>query len=94
MDALKPNTVTCEKGKDGHCRSKGMIGNVIYTSEMVNVTRCRRCKFYEQDSWAKIPGFPEPIIVAHDICKKWSGGCKTNPDGYCFMGVPKDDGNG
>ena len=69
------------------------MDGVVYTSERINVTRCRRCKFYEQDSWAKIPGFPEPIIVAHDCCSKW-GDRKVKPDGYCFLGKPRGQEDG
>lgn len=49
----------------------------------VKVIRCKECKYFEYDSVAKVDGIP--IIVAHEICKKWGDGCKTSEDGYCFL---------
>lgn len=62
--------------------------NVQYTSDRVDVVRCKQCAYYEADSWANLNGMP--IIVAHEICTKWSDGCKTSPDGFCFMGERKE----
>ena len=50
--------------------------------------KCKTCKFFEYDSVAKVDGIP--LIVAHEICKKWGEGCKTSEDGYCFMYEPKE----
>lgn len=44
---------------------------------------CKDCKHFESDSWMKVNGVP--LIVAHEICKKWGDGCKTSEEGYCFM---------
>ena len=49
--------------------------------------RCKDCKYFEYDSWAKVNGIP--LIVAHEICKRWGDGCKTKEDGYCFLFEPK-----
>jgi len=49
---------------------------------------CRDCKYFEYDSVAKVDGIP--LIVAHEICKKWGDGCKTREDGYCFLFEPKE----
>ena len=56
---------------------------------MIDVIRCRDCKYFERDSWARVNGIP--LIVAHEICRKWGDGCKTSPDGYCFMAERKED---
>lgn len=48
---------------------------------------CKDCKYFEYDSVAKVDGIP--LIVAHEICKRWSDGCKTSEDGYCFLFEPK-----
>lgn len=53
------------------------------------LVRCKDCKNFELNSWAKINGVP--LIVAHEICKAWSGGCKTDSNGYCFMGKRRQD---
>lgn len=50
--------------------------------------RCKDCKYFEYDSVAKVDGIP--LIVAHEICSKWGGGCKTKEDGYCFLYEPQE----
>lgn len=52
------------------------------------VRRCEDCKYFELDSWMNVNGIP--LIVAHNICKRWGDGCKTKADGYCFMFESKD----
>lgn len=54
------------------------------TADVVDVVRCKDCKYYELDSWANVNGIP--LIVAHQICKRWGYGCKTDENGFCFMG--------
>ncbi len=49
---------------------------------------CKDCKYFEYDSVAKVNGIP--IIVAHEICKRWGDGCKTKEDGYCFLFEPQE----
>ena len=49
---------------------------------------CKECKYFEYDNMAMVDGIP--IIVAHEICSKWGGGCKTREDGYCFMFEPQE----
>lgn len=60
------------------------------TVDAVPVVRCKNCKYFERNHFEKINGFPIPIIVAHEICTKWSEGCKTSSEGYCFMGERKE----
>lgn len=50
--------------------------------------RCKNCKYFEYDSVAEVNGIP--LIVAHEICKRWSGGCQTKEDGYCFLFEPQE----
>ena len=54
--------------------------------DAVEVVRCKDCKYFELNHW------DGPIITAHEICNKWADGCKTNKDGYCFLGERKTDG--
>ena len=49
---------------------------------------CKDCKYFEYDSVAKVDGIP--LIVAHEICNKWGGGCKSKEDGYCFLFEPQE----
>ena len=53
------------------------------------IGHCKDCKYFEYDSPAKVDGIP--LIVAHEICNKWGGGCKTNEDGYCFLFEPREN---
>lgn len=55
------------------------------TVDAVEVVRCKDCKHFELNHWDGI------IITAHEICNKWADGCKTNKDGYCFLGERKTD---
>ena len=56
------------------------------------IVRCKDCKYFELDHFEKVEEFPVPIIVAHEICMKWSDGCRTSKDGWCFMGERRTDG--
>lgn len=49
---------------------------------------CKDCKYFEYDSVAKVDGIP--LIVAHEICKRWGDGCKSKEDGYCFLFEPQE----
>lgn len=66
---------------------------INYIEQLPSVTpqqkigRCKDCKYFEYDSVAKVDGMP--LIVAHEICKRWGGGCKAKEDGYCFLFEPK-----
>lgn len=46
---------------------------------------CKDCKHYHEDFWGEVPNVPIPVIIAHEICEKWGGGCKTIPEGYCHF---------
>ena len=48
---------------------------------------CKNCKYFEYDTVAKVDGMQ--LIVAHEICKRWGDGCKTQEDGYCFLFEPQ-----
>jgi hypothetical protein len=54
------------------------------TIESTELIKCKHCKYYVEDVVNEvIPGVP--IIMGHNMCTKWGNGCKTDPDGYCFM---------
>lgn len=55
-----------------------------HIKKMIPLVRCKECKHYELDSLANVNGIP--LIVAHQICKRWGNGCKTDENGFCFMG--------
>ena len=61
------------------------------TVDAVQVIRCRDCKHYEvKDYWGNFGGVP--VLAASDVptCHKWSDGCVTEPNGYCFMVERRD----
>ena len=67
---------------------KSVIENAP-TIDAVEVVRCKDCKHFELDHFDRIGDIP--LITAHEICTKWSGGCKTSKDGFCFMGERKNN---
>ena len=54
-----------------------------------DVVLCKDCKHFKKDAWGEINGIP--LIVAHKVCMFWCGGCKTREDGFCFMGVKRNE---
>ena len=64
------------------------IGQLPSITPQPKTGHCKECKYFEYDSVAKVDGIP--LIVAHEICKKWGDGCKTKEDGYCFLFEPKE----
>ena len=55
------------------------------------IIHCKDCKYFEYDSVSEVDGVP--LIVAHEICKKWADGCKTREDGFCFMAERRENMN-
>ena len=53
------------------------------------LVRCKDCRYFETDHWEKVNEIP--LIVTHEICTRWGGGCKTAEDGYCFMAERKEE---
>lgn len=60
----------------------------IPAADVVEVVRCRDCRYFETDAWANVNGIP--IIVAHEMCRFWGGGYKTSSGAYCSYGVKRD----
>ena len=57
--------------------------------EEKELIRCKNCKYFEYDTVAKVDGVP--IIVGHEMCKRWGNGCKTSENGYCFLAEKKSE---
>lgn len=51
--------------------------------EQKELILCKDCKYFEYDTVAKVDGIP--LIVGHEMCKRWGDGCKTSENGYCFL---------
>lgn len=54
-------------------------------ADVVEVVRCKDCEYFDTDAWRTVDGVP--LIVAHNICRNWAGGCMTEPNGYCSFGT-------
>lgn len=58
----------------------GIEAIVFYRS----IVKCKDCKYFEYNA---MTNFEEiPLIMGHEVCMKWAGGCKSNENGFCFMG--------
>ena len=55
-----------------------------YVDKDKELVRCKECKHFEYNHVENVDGVP--IIVAHEICRFWSGGSKTSENGYCSFG--------
>ena len=65
-----------------------------YAARENDIVRCKNCKHFAiKDYWVDAP---LPVLVADKVptCTKWGRGCKTEPDGYCFMAERKDNEDG
>lgn len=58
-------------------------------SAQPEIIRCKDCKYFEYDHFENVGGIP--IIVAHEICKRWGNGVKTNENGFCFLADRRED---
>lgn len=52
------------------------------------IVRCKDCKYFELNHIEHVDGIP--LILAHQICTRWGNGCKTDDEGYCFMGERRE----
>lgn len=52
------------------------------------IIRCKDCKHFELNKPYVIQGVP---ILGHEVCDAWGDGCKTSPDGFCFMAESRQD---
>lgn len=72
------------------CRRES-IDMAIKALRQPQIVRCKDCKHFGiKDYWMDYGGVP--ILAASDCptCNKWADGCKTKPDGYCFMAERRD----
>lgn len=74
-----------------HCHKGGNADNrleKIADTDTVSVVRCKDCKYFEYDHLYMIQGIP---VLGHLVCNKWGDGCRTNENGFCFMGERKNE---
>lgn len=56
--------------------------------DAVEVVRCKDCKYFRDNKVYNIQGFP---IMGNSVCDKWANGCRTDENGYCFLGERRED---
>lgn len=56
--------------------------------DVVPVVRCKDCKYFHYNKAYNIQGFS---IMGNSVCDKWANGCRTDEDGYCFLGERRED---
>ena len=91
---------TCHARDEGWCTEtfcdfklfEYQINHMPPVTPQSNIGHCKDCKYFEHDSVAKVDEIP--LIVAHEICKRWGDGCKTKEDGYCFLYEPQEGSEG
>ena len=59
-----------------------------YEDRDKELVRCKECEHFEYNHVEVVDGVP--IIVAHEICRFWSGGSKTSEYGYCSFGERRE----
>lgn len=64
-------------------------GLMFLPSAEPEIIRCKECKHFEYDHFENVNGIP--LIVAHEICMRWSEGTKTSESGYCFLAERKEE---
>ena len=60
------------------------VMSTVKAADVVEVVRCKECKYYKEDVWAEVNNVP--LIVAHEMCEFWGDGCKTEENSYCSFG--------
>lgn len=59
-----------------------------YTLSTKALIRCKDCKYFEYDHLYIVQGIP---VIGHLVCNKWGDGCRTDENGFCFMGERRTD---
>lgn len=52
------------------------------------VVLCKDCKYFEYNHPYMIHGVP---VLGHLVCNRWGDGCRTDENGFCFMGERKNE---
>ena len=69
---------------DGETVDIRMCASII---DAVPVVRCKDCKWFADS----VPHWELPLLMMNHVCTKWGRGCRTDLDGFCFMGERKAD---
>lgn len=56
--------------------------------DAVEVVRCKDCKYYLRNKIHVIEGIP---LMCNEVCEKWGGGCRTDENGFCYMGERSEE---
>ena len=89
-DAIEKYLVGRNLVTDGTMMARLINMSVIerLPSAKPEIIYCKDCKHFEYDHVENVNGIP--LIVAHEICMRWSDGVKTSENGYCFLGKRRE----
>ena len=89
-DAIDKYLVGRNLATDGTMMARLINMSVIerLPSAKPEIIYCKDCKHFEYDHVENVNGIP--LIVAHEICMRWSDGVKTSENGYCFLGKRRE----
>ena len=77
---LEKETI-CRNCAEDHEQLLGWLKELREYKE--NLGKCGDCKYFEYDVVANVDGIP--LIVAHEMCRRWGDGCKRKENGFCFL---------
>ena len=80
--------ISCTE-KEWNDMEDGKINVIDYKGvEYVRVVRCKDCKYFLYDKIYMVEGLP---LMGNLVCEKWGNGCRTDENGFCFMGERRED---
>ena len=53
-----------------------------------DLIRCKDCKHYLRNKMYVIDWMP---LMGNQLCEKWGDGCRTDENGFCFLGERKEE---
>ena len=59
-------------------------------AKVEDLVRCKDCIYFHLHKVCYFDDSPVPPLIGNHVCDKWGQGCKTDPDGFCFMGERKE----
>ena len=64
------------------------VAKSVPTVDAAEVVRCKDCKHYLRNKIHVIDGIP---LMCNEVCIKWGGGCRTDENGFCYMGERREE---
>jgi len=83
----REHDVVLKDGAKHRCFDTTMLYE-LPTVDAVEVVRCKECKYFLYNKLYMVEGLP---LMGNLVCEKWGNGCRTDENGYCFLGERKED---